>query len=434
MRISLLFSLFVLTLTPYLSAQECTGRYREKVFEKVKLSGTIPFASNPMAGGGLRELNYDFYEPEGDTASQRPLVIIWHGGAFLDLFNKRSPDIVMIAHELVQRGYVVISPDYRGLKSIGSFLKERDVIEEVVRSVIDGNDLVCRVMDDIENKGNPHRINKDEIFAGGVSGGAILGLHLLFLENLDQMPPQYAAWARTVDGGRADIALANKYCTANPIKGFINISGALLDTAWIKKTDVTLIHYHGDKDFIVPYDQDRPLFGLQTLPIINGSKPIHEKAVKEGIQSTFEDYKGRGHVPFLNLNIEDISDLLNIVSGGLVDEAIFYENIGAMVDFLAAQVECEKAVQPTPVFNNSYLALNIYPNPADGQFRVNLGKSAKWNMDIRDISGRLISSDIFTGQQFSKDTRQLNAGMYVVQITPADNSALTGYSGKLIIR
>ena len=113
MRFNFTLSILFLSVFFSLKAQEeCSPRYNEKVFDKVDYSGTYIFSTKPVPGGVFRDMRYDFYEPEGDTAALRPLIIIWHGGAFIDLFNKRSPDVILMAHEFVKRGYTVISADY----------------------------------------------------------------------------------------------------------------------------------------------------------------------------------------------------------------------------------------------------------------------------------------------------------------------------------
>jgi para-nitrobenzyl esterase len=409
-------------------ADECSDRYRAKVFDGFKRTSGIYFGTAPMAGGAPRDLYYDVYEPEGDTASLRPLVILWHGGAFIDgLLNKNSPDIVAFAHELSKRGYVVISSSYRGVKGIQSIFSEKTMVQGVVRAVLDGNAAICHIFNEIEN-GNSFRIDKDQVFAGGVSAGAVLGLHGLFLESLDQMPPLYAGWARELDNGVADEALANKFCGGD-IKGFINISGAVLDTAWIAPSKVSYLHIHGTEDPIVPYDQARPLGGLQNLPILNGTKPIHEKSLQVGLDSKVRIWEGKGHVPFFNLELDDLLEW----GGSLINEDIFNATLDDMVAFLFDRIECEPLKVISSTRPSEVLPVLTYPNPSDGQFKIEMPLGGNWNVEIRDIAGRLIRSEILTGNILTIDVRPFtNSGMYVLQVSDLSNAA-TLYNSKVII-
>lgn len=397
--------------------EECSQRYHEKIFEEVVYSGNHVFSTRANIGGVVRDIKYDFYEPAGDTAALRPLIIIWHGGAFIDIFNKRSPDVILMAHEFVKRGYTVISADYRGVKNAFDLLKEKEIVKVVVRSVIDGNDLVCKIMDDINNNGNPHRINPDEIFASGVSGGAILGMHLMYIKSLAQMPGEYEKWSLEVDEGYGEEALQNKFCSPNPIKGFISISGAILDTSWIQKSDMSLLVMHGGQDALVPYSYAQPLFGAPDLPYVYGGKLINEQAQRVGINTTFLDYPDRGHVPYMNISGTNLIEIMEDVLKGLINEEIFNNDMRSMTDFLTSQIECEKIVPATPLKNYTFEQVQIYPNPVKDYFQIQLPENKEWNLNIVDISGRSVLKNQFIGNQFQQSTTSLSPGIYILQIS-----------------
>lgn len=424
---------FFICLAFSLNAQdECTQRYREKVFEKVQNTGTYVFSTRQNPGGAMRDIRYDFYEPAGDTAALRPLIIIWHGGAFIDIFNKRSPDVILMAHEFVKRGYTVISADYRGVKNVTDLLKEKEIVKEVVRTVIDGNDLICKIMDDINNNGNPHRINPKAIFASGVSGGAILGMHLMYIKSLDQMPEEYREWALSVDSGVGEVTLQNKFCSPNPIKGFISISGAILDTAWIQKNDMSLLIFHGGQDKLVPYGYAKPLFGVETLPFVYGGKPMNEQAQRVGINCTFIDYPDRGHVPYMNISGTDLGEILQSILKGLVDEELFNQDMKTMSEFMASQFECEKKVEiPTSLRPLNSIEINLYPNPSSDYFKIELPESRKWTINILDVSGRSVLQNQFVGNQYQQSSSSLSPGAYIVQISNIDQPDKV-YIGKII--
>lgn len=425
-RILLLISALTLVLYGVKAQDECSDRYMEPIFTGTKKTFSVQFGVAPMPGGANRNLMYDVFEPEGDTLALRPLVILWHGGAFLDnLLNRRSPDILAIADYLVQRGYVVISADYRGIKSLGSLLSEKDMVQAVVRSLLDGNDAICHIINDVDN-GNPFRIDKNQIFTGGVSAGGVIGLQGVYLKSLDELTPQQKNWALQVEGGKAQQVLDNKFCGAE-IKGLINISGCLLDTAWMVNNNTALLLIHGTNDPIQPYDVGYPL-SLPVLPIMMGSKPINEKAVKEGIDVTLKVWEGRGHVPFFNL---DIVDLLTL---NMVDQDILDQTLIDIRDFIFSRIECEPAQIISSVRPSEIKSLNIFPNPASGTFNMQMPEDGIWWMEVRDITGRLMHSQQFTGSRMTYTAKGVWAsGIYLVQVASATNSNDL-YSGKLIIR
>lgn len=393
--------------------EECSRRYQDKVFSSVALDGNIEFGSWTLENGNTKKLTYDIYSPKGDTAALRPLVILWHGGAFMDMFTKTSPDIVAMAKDLAKKGYVVISPDYRGIRDPFAFFSKKDLVREVVGAAIDGNKAVCHILSQIENKGNPYRINKDEIFAGGVSGGAVLGLHLILLRKTEDLPEDLRAWAREVDNGAIDELLADKYC-GHPdiIKGFISISGALVDSSFITYTPTFFMHSHGEKDDIVPYNIGQPLGGMTAAPDLYGSKPIHEKMEQVGITSTFMSYEKAGHVPFLNLDITTIFEQLNIVNQG-----IYEETMNTTVSLIFEHVTCEKEQRITSIRNSPIQSILLFPNPVTDMVELRIPEYSRWNVQIMDTKGAIVGDFQFDGNQHTTSLRNFSNGMYMIKIS-----------------
>ena len=80
-------ALFILGIGVFAMGQE---RYLDTLFEDVELTKDIKYGENitiisvPETGlPSLQSLLLDVYEPEGDTADLRPLVLVCHSGNFL---------------------------------------------------------------------------------------------------------------------------------------------------------------------------------------------------------------------------------------------------------------------------------------------------------------------------------------------------------------
>jgi hypothetical protein len=406
---------------------ECSARYRDPIFPKVKKTGNIYFGEAPMAGGAIRKLYLDIYEPEEDTASLRPVVILFHGGAFVDgLLNRKSPDIVAIAQYLAQRGYVTASVSYRGIKNLASLGREKDMVQGLARALIDANDGICYIMETTRN-GNPFRIDSNQAFGGGVSAGAVIGLQGVFLESLDDLIPRYKNWVLQVDGGRAEEVMSNKFC-GGKVKGIINIAGCLLDTAWIRPSEVSLLLIHGTEDNIMPYDIGYPL-AMPTLPKMMGSKPIYDKAQGLGMDVVLKSWERKGHVPFLNLGPDDVGQLL---SGVLTNEEAFQETLEDIRDFLFERIICEEATvisQNKPTLAGT---LSVSPNPSTGQFSIQLPHEGPWSLEVMDIAGRLVTNERFSGSRYDSEKLNWQNGMYLLRVT-GDREKDRMYTGKVVI-
>ncbi|MCO5232603.1 MAG: T9SS type A sorting domain-containing protein [Chitinophagales bacterium] len=412
---TLLFFTFLFLSLNIQAQEECTQRYREKVFPEIGLDGNISFGEWIAPQGGVRPLRYDVYYPKNDTATLRPLVVLWHGGAYMDMFTKESPDIVMMAKDLARMGYVAISPDYRGIRDIMDFFNDGGLIREVAGSAIDANKAICHILDQIENNGNPYRINKDEIFAGGVSGGAVTGLHALLVPTVDDLGSQNATWAREVDNGIIDEIINNKFCGhTNAIKGFINISGAILDTSIIKKVPISFLNIHGTADQIVMFNYGKPLGGVTAAPALYGSKPVHEKLLSLGMHSEALFSNGLGHVPFMNL---DLGSILKY-GLGLINMDEYDKTLKLISNFLFNQISCEKkVVTPTGIRPDNQIEINIYPNPVNNSFEIKMPENKLWQIQIIDITGKAIQQHSFSGNNYIHHAESLAKGIYIVKIS-----------------
>ncbi len=67
-------------------------RYKDVVFTQVKMDSLV--YSSPHG----RPLYMDVYQPVGDTAQQRPLIILAHGGSFMH-GNRKSDCIPALCRE-----------------------------------------------------------------------------------------------------------------------------------------------------------------------------------------------------------------------------------------------------------------------------------------------------------------------------------------------
>src|SRR5574343_398188 len=110
-----------------------TGRYASDVYTNITTTSNIVYGANTSFSGANTTLKLDFYEPTGDTAQARPLIIWAHGGSFL-AGTKADGDVVSLSQHFAKKGYVCASIDYRtGFFPIDSV----NSVKAVVRAVQD---------------------------------------------------------------------------------------------------------------------------------------------------------------------------------------------------------------------------------------------------------------------------------------------------------
>jgi hypothetical protein len=420
---------------PSLQAQECTApRYLEKVFSEIQFTPNIDFGGirkNPV--GAPTKLLLDLYEPKGDTAELRPLVMMIHGGAFLDipLLDRRSPDIGNLAVDFAKRGYVVASPEYRLVKNFLNLADEKVMTKAVIASMIDVNDAICFFVDSYYN-GNPYKIDINRVFVGGVSAGAVIALQGQFVNDTSDLNAERRAIIREVaafDNRDVQSILTNKYCGAK-ILGTLNVSTMILDTLLIRPSETAVYFCHGTKDNITPFKAARP-FEIPTLPIMYGPGVIAEKIKATGTRVDFDVWEGSWHVPFLEI---DLKELLNFDINNLIfNYDILDSTTNHMARFCFELMECKTAV-PTAIRNVPVQQVRVFPNPSTGNFRISLPEALvqkKLAVEVLNYMGQTVLNFMSNGNENTIQISDIPSGNYMIRISDKNNNGDVKYLGQV---
>ena len=423
--LSFIFLSFVLVLPT--KATDCNnGRYKNAIFQNVKRTNNITYATKIQSDGFPIQLRYDIYEPQGDTAQNRAVMLLIHGGAYLKLLDQNSPDIVLLCDYFAKLGYVAISIDYRQESNLLGLLSEEVMVKAVSRALIDTKDAIDHLVDTYTN-GNPYRIDTSKAFIGGVSAGAVSAMFITYLDSLQMLSPQYQQWIMEANGVNADSILRHRFDKIKP-KATISISGAILDTNWIKPNGIELLLNHGSADPIVPYNYGRP-FSIPSLPFLYGGKAMNARAQNQGIYCEFEDWIGKSHVPFFNL------DLGSILTLQLINQPIFDSTKSHIKNFCYRLLDCNRI---TGIRENiAKTNLTIFPNPSNGNFQIPIPKDArtnKWNIEIYDIAGKQTFAQQYDGnKEFIIVNEKFATGLYLVKLYYYNNGENVVYTGKITI-
>lgn len=156
-------------------------RYVYPVFNNVTETLNVPYRTTTTYQGQAITLRLDVYQPQGDTAIRRPVMMWMHGGFWVggDKSNMRD-----WARDSARRGYVGVSVQYRLRSSIGDFSA----------AALDAYDDVAAAAQWLKDNAATYRIDPNAIIAGGYSAGAINAVNLVFL------PPDRGPAVSPVDG------------------------------------------------------------------------------------------------------------------------------------------------------------------------------------------------------------------------------------------
>ncbi len=312
----------ILILFPFLLlAQPPMDRYQSPLFGSVTETNQVQFSTGvpqPKPGGGFWELisglpvnvkeydttsenlYMDIFQPQGDTLSSRPLVIICYGGGFVT-GSKDHWSIRLLCQDLAKHGYVTAAIDYR----LGMYVFDAELSKRAAyRGVQDSRSAIRFFRADAAGA-NIYKIDSSNIYVGGHSAGAFIALHNAYLDKESERP------GSTFDTTQVGNFVSDLGCLdcAGDNQGFdghadaiFSLAGAVASVSYIESADdPKVVMFHSEDDDTVPYDSGQPFSNLLSLvpgadlPIVYGSEPISIRADLIGLANGFHSYTNRGH-------------------------------------------------------------------------------------------------------------------------------------------
>ena len=417
-RIYALASTLLLMATHQLSAQ-CDGRYQTDIFTNVDIS-TVQYGSNQNLSGTTINLDMDIYQPQGDTASMRPLVLLAHGGSFIG-GTKNDADVVFMANELTKKGYVCASINYRLATSAFQLIAEETTVKIVFNAIQDGKAAVRFFRQDAATT-NTYKIDPDQIFFGGSSAGAILAINLTYVDDISDLPessPSYwQTWLNEL-GGLEGQSGNPGYCSRT--NGTFGFAGGIADTNYIDADDVPWYGSHAYDDQTVRYDCGYPLNGSTPVTLC-GSGVMKPRLSNLNTYYHLDEYAGGAHPPYNG-------------SG-----SIMADNKDSLAMFLYNILDCnpsnlkkptQKTCANTSVsiaeVNHHIMDASIYPNPVNDEVNVALNNEFIDHTTIAVINtvGKVVLSKHVNASITPLNLSNLATGVYYIKITSATGATQT---------
>jgi acetyl esterase/lipase len=142
-------------------------RYVDQVFTEVEVTRGITYRSTTTYTGQPIDLKLDIYEPVGDIAAERP-VIMWMFGGYWQAGDRNQ--LAAYADDSARRGYVAVTIDYR-IRSQEGF--------ELLPAANDAYEDTVAAIEWLQAHADDYGLDADAIVPAGYSAGAINALHAL---------------------------------------------------------------------------------------------------------------------------------------------------------------------------------------------------------------------------------------------------------------
>lgn len=278
--------------------QACgNGRYSADVFAAVTQTSGLTYGLNSVrdysANGGAGAdapvtLQLDFYEPTGDPAPQRPLIIFAFGGSFV---GGQRQDLDDLCRAFARKGYATATIDYRLIPAGAGFANYFLVLnspaliaDQIVRASSDMKAAVRFFRHDAATT-NAYRIDPTRIFVGGYSAGAFTALQTAYIDSPTEDGTFTAAYqANGGLEGNTDLPAPNNLLpayNASGLAGVLNLAGAVVTPGVVSAGNPPLFSAHGTADTTVPYNSG-PALGNPSF-MVYGSGLLAPQATSVGV-------------------------------------------------------------------------------------------------------------------------------------------------------
>ena len=320
----LVLSLCTLASSFKAEAQACgPERYKSRVFSSIQIYRDVVYsraapkiiaAGLGLEGVAARDLKVDvFMPPPTDTLRQRPLVILAHGGGFVDIAfmggtilvgTKENQDIQALCDSLAHRGFVAASVEYRtGFDVLST--------TSIMRAVWRGAQDMSAVQRFFRHNASWFGIDPQRVFIGGSSAGAFASLHATFVDDAERIPQSFRQGVGMDDLGAMHSRPVVELTGFNPFVGnnvagdqvdslplaLVAFWGAIGDTEWFKGPNVRPVQFfHGTNDPVVDAECGKPFSGIVfAAPDVCGSIVMDSAMTALNLPHQTQIELGEGH-------------------------------------------------------------------------------------------------------------------------------------------
>lgn len=382
-------------------------RYLTDSFAVDTVRGVI-FGNNTTVGGTNQDLRMDLFLPLGDTAQQRPVIVLAFGGSFV---GGQREDMYFLCQYYAQRGYVAVTVDYRLYDgAFFPFPDSTDMADVVMKAIGDMKAAIRYLREDAATA-NLYKIDPNYIFTGGISAGSITASHVAFVDSTDTIEP-FIMTALQANGGWEGNSSTNMQYSSE-VQGVVNFSGALRKGSYIDANDPPLFSVHDDMDGTVPYARGSARVSFLEIMQVDGSFIMDTVAMGANVPTELITIpNSTGHVSyFQDANVR----------------AVWYDSIMTSSTVFLHEILCPNILSTNPLTKiENTSSLLAYPNPSFGEVTLEVeNMMSPYNVLVFDNMGRVVYQQTAVNTNYTTLSKtNIGQGMYHVQIQFEDSTIM----------
>lgn len=393
MRTILFFILFVAGVD-FASAQNCTDFIERQYGYSEELD--VEYGAAPNYEGNNVSLQMNIFKPVGDGNTQRPLLIMIHGGGFS---AGHRNDFNELCRWYAERGYVAVTISYRlGLYHIINPVLAVDH-HEMIRAIYRGMQDTRGAIRFMKGRAEQDSTDVDRVAVLGGSAGGFIALHTAYMDQPEEKPTSAGAIDPVIFAPRPDLGPIEGTLNLNgfstEVQAAVNIFGGLRDTSLINSpNDPPIYAYHQTGDPVVHCHRNKPYwqdFPDTNNPLLDGSCAIQTKTDQLGFSSEnaqFHLHDGNAH---------DIHDILQIDA--------------EVAEFLNDHF-CQFT---TDVSNSQEWNVRVFPNPASDRIRISSTERLSL-LRLLNVNGKEMLKKSVNTSEIELKVEHIARGVYVLQL------------------
>ena len=282
-------TLVLLATASLLQAQDCSIDFLTPQFG-VQQEMDLAYGTQERFNGQQEVLRLNLFKPVGDGQTERPLIVLVHGGGF---FDGHRDDLNALCTDLAAQGWVAATVGYRqdfyGTWLLGSPWAYDPA--EVIRAAYRAQQDVRGAVRYLKGRAAQDSSSTTNVYLLGFSAGAISALHAAFVDDPAEKPAACGAIGPVThlftNYPRPDLGPIEGTSSLNgqteEVRGVVSFYGGLLDTNMVGPTlDKRLYLYHQTGDPIVGCYYQQGLHGMplgvgDNFPYLYGSCVMNDR-------------------------------------------------------------------------------------------------------------------------------------------------------------
>ena len=282
-------TLVLLATASLLQAQDCSIDFLTPQFG-VQQEMDLAYGTQERFNGQQEVLRLNLFKPVGDGQTERPLIVLVHGGGF---FDGHRDHLNALCTDLAAQGWVAATVGYR-LDFYGTWLLGSPWAydpAEVIRAAYRAQQDVRGAVRYLKGRAAQDSSSTTNVYLLGFSAGAISALHAAFVDDPAEKPAACGAIGPVThlftNYPRPDLGPIEGTSSLNgqteEVRGVVSFYGGLLDTNMVGPTlDKRLYLYHQTGDPIVGCYYQQGLHGMplgvgDNFPYLYGSCVMNDR-------------------------------------------------------------------------------------------------------------------------------------------------------------